>query len=156
VFKGTYNHRIDDKGRVPVPAGFRRLLEKEGAEAVVVTPLDQCVAVYPPAQWARLEAQLAALPPFAKASKALTRRLASQAVDCPIDVQGRILLPPALRDAAGLKREAVVIGVLDRFEIWDPEVWGTFLRETESLLDDVTLDTPWPVPRPDPASTGKP
>ena len=77
----------------------------------------------PPAEWARLEAQLAALPAFSKPVKALTRLLASRAADCELDVQGRILLPPSLRAAAGLGREAVVIGVLNRFEIWAPEAW---------------------------------
>ena len=60
VFKGTYRHRIDPKGRLPVPAVFRRALG--GEASVVVTLLDQCLAVYPPAEWARLETQLAALP----------------------------------------------------------------------------------------------
>ena len=97
VFKGTYHHRIDPKGRLPVPAAFRRALAEQGAGAVVVTLLDQCLAVYPPAEWARLEAQLASLPAFSRPVKALTRLLASRAGDCELDVQGRILLPPALR-----------------------------------------------------------
>ena len=79
--------------------------------------------------------------------KALTRLLASRAADCEIDGQGRILLPPALRAAAGLARDAVVIGVLNRFEVWAPEAWDGFLRESERLLDDVSLDVQWP-PRP--------
>ena len=82
--------------------------------------------------------------------KALTRRLASRAADCALDVQGRILLPPALRSAAGLGREAVVIGVLIRFEIWAPEVWDGFLADSERLLDDVALDLQWPVAPPPP------
>jgi MraZ protein len=144
VFKGTYHHRVDAKGRLPVPAAFRRLLGDEGL--VVVTLLDQCLAVYSPSEWARLEAQLAALPAFSKPVKALTRLLASRAADCEIDVQGRILLPPALRAAAGLGRDAVVVGVLNRFEVWSPEGWDAFVRESERLLDDVSLDIQWPLP----------
>jgi len=144
VFKGTYKLRIDGKGRLPVPATFRRALAGEGR--VVVTQLDQCLAVYPPAEWEKLEAQLAALPAFSKPVKALTRLLASRAADCEIDVQGRILLPPALREAASLARDAVVIGVLSRFEVWAPEVWDAFVRDSERLLDDVTLDIQWPPP----------
>ena len=100
VFKGTYRHRIDAEGPA---AGARRPSAGRSAAsaAVVVTLLDQCLAVYSPAEWARLEAQLAALPAFSKPVKALTRLLASRAADCEIDVQGRILLPPALRAAAG-------------------------------------------------------
>jgi len=151
VFKGTYNHRIDAKGRLPVPAAFRRQLGEPGL--VVVTLLDQCLAAYAPAEWERLEAQLAALPAFSKPVKALTRLLASRAADCEIDLQGRILLPPALRAAAGLGRDAVVVGVLNRFEVWSPEGWDAFVRESERLLDDVSLDVQWPLP---PAPPGGP
>lgn len=148
MFKGTYNLRIDPKGRVPVPAAFRRLLGSD--PRLVVTVLDQCLAAYPPSEWERLETQLRGLPAFSKPVKALTRLLASRAADCHLDVQGRILLPPALRAAAGLQREAVVVGVLDRFEIWAPATWGGFLQESERALDDVSLDVPWPLPRPAP------
>jgi len=127
-----------------VPAPFRRSLSQRGAERVVVTLLDQCLAAYAPQEWSKLEAQIAALPAFNRQVKALTRLLASRAADCDLDVQGRILVPPALRAAAGLGREAVVIGALTRFEIWAPASWETFLRESERLLDDVAFDTSWP------------
>jgi MraZ protein len=145
VFKGTYRYKIDPKGRLPVPAPFRKTLAQGGATTLVATVLDQCLAIYPPAEWERLETQLAALPAFSKPVKALSRLLASRASDCEMDVQGRIRLPPALRSAAGLGREAVVLGVLNRIEVWAPETWETFLRESERILDDVSLDVEWPV-----------
>jgi transcriptional regulator MraZ len=144
VFKGTYHHRIDLKGRLPVPAVFRRALGQDPA-AVVVTVLDQCLAAYPPAEWSRLEEQLRALPAFSKPAKALTRLLASRAVDCPLDVQGRILLPAPMRLAVHLEREALVIGVLTRFEVWAPERWEAFVAESEQILEDATLDVQWPL-----------
>lgn len=125
-----------------MPAAFRRALGK--ADGLVVTALDQCLAAYAPAEWAKLEAQLAALPAFSKPVKALTRLLASRAADCALDVQGRILIPAALRAAAGLKNDVVIIGVLNRFEIWAPEGWKAFLLESERLLDDVSFDLEWP------------
>lgn len=146
MFKGTYRHRIDSKGRLPVPAVFRRALAAEGRPSLVITQLDQCLAAYPPAEWARLEAQLRGLPAFSRPVKALTRLLTSRAADCELDAQGRILLPLLLRQAAGLGREATVVGVLNRIEVWAPETWDSFLRESERLLDDVSLDLQWPLP----------
>jgi MraZ protein len=146
VFKGTYRHRIDAKGRLPVPAAFRRLLAERRSRTVVVTLLDQCLAAYPPGEWSRLESQLQALPAFSRPVRALTRLLSSRAVDCELDVQGRILLPAPLRAAAKLGREAVVAGVLNRFEVWDPETWDAFLKESERVLDDASLDVQWPLP----------
>jgi MraZ protein len=151
VFRGTFEYRIDPKGRLPVPAPFRRALEKAGERALVVTLHDQCLAVYAETEWSRLEHQLLSLPPFAKATQALSRRLASQAADAKLDVQGRILLPPLLRRAAHLATDVTVIGVLNRFEVWAPDAWAGFLRDSETLLDDAALNAAWPAP----PSTGK-
>ena len=143
MFKGTYRHRLDPKGRLPVPSAFRRRLD---SGALVVTALDQCLAVYPAGEWTRLERQLAALPAFDRQVKALTRLLLSRACDCELDGQGRILLPASLRAAASLGGEAVLIGALSRFEVWSPAVWEQFLKDSERLLDDLTLDVRWPLP----------
>jgi MraZ protein len=137
---------MDGKGRLPVPAAFRRALGEAGGQGLIATPLDQCVAVYPSGEWQRLEAQLRQLPSFSREVKALTRLLTSRAVDCPLDVQGRILLPASLRQGARLAGEVVVVGVLDRFELWAPEGWDDFVRESERLLDDVSLGVQWPPP----------
>jgi MraZ protein len=154
VFKGTYRYRVDPKGRLPVPAPFRRRLAREGqAQGLVVTLLDECLAAYPPEEWARLESQLLGMPPFSRPVKALARVLASHAVDCEMDVQGRIRLPQLLRKAIGLETEAIVVGVVERFEIWAPDRWARFLRDSERLLDDVSLDVRWPRPHPAPADS---
>jgi len=132
-----------------VPAAFRRALADSGSSTLVVTPLDQCLAAYPLPEWTRLEQQLVQLPPFSGPAKALTRLVTSRAVDCDLDVQGRVLLPLGLRVAADLKGEAVIIGVLNRFEVWSPERWESFLADSERLLDDATLGVEWP-PSPKP------
>ncbi len=162
MLKGTYRHRIDGKGRLPVPAPFRRQLSPEDGEGFVVTLLDECLAVYPASQWARLESQLQALPAFNRSAKALVRLLASRANDAKLDVQGRILLPTSLRAEVSLERDAIVVGVLDRFEVWPPAAWDRFVRESERFLDDAGLDVAWPLPGPsrdtppDSSSTGQP
>jgi MraZ protein len=151
VFKGAYRHRIDPKGRLPVPAAFRKGLTEN---RVVLTRLDQCLAAYPPGEWQRVEDQLVALPSFNRQVKALTRLLTSRACDCALDTQGRILLPAALRAEAGLGREAIVVGVLNRLEIWSPEAWDQFVRDSERILDDVSLDVQWPLPPAPPTPEG--
>jgi len=143
VFKGTYRYRLDAKGRLPVPAPFRRRLAEAGAHGVVMTVLDECLAVYPPTEWEKLAAQLVALPAFSRPTKGLARLLASRAVDCELDRQGRILVPSTQRAAAGLGGEATVIGVVNRFEVWAPERWASFLRDSERLLDDAGLGLDW-------------
>ena len=128
----------------------------------MVTLLDECLAVYPASQWTLLESQLQALPAFKRSVKALVRLLTSRASDAKLDAQGRILLPAPLRAEVGLERDALVIGVLDRFEVWPPPAWDAFVRESERFLDDAGLDLAWPLPRPpqspssDPSSTGQP
>ncbi len=155
VFKGTYRYRLDGKGRLPVPPAFRRGLAAAGARGLVVTLLDECLAAYAPEEWERLETQLVSLPAFSKPVKGLTRLLASRATDCDLDAQGRILLPPALRSAAGLARDATVVGVLNRFEVWSPERWAAFLEGSARLLEDASLGVEWP-PAGAPRPQGKP
>ncbi len=150
MFKGTYRHRLDGKGRLPVPAALRRTLP--AGKALVLTSLDQCVGVYPAAEWQKLEAQLARLPAFDPKARALIRLLLSRAVDAELDVQGRVLVPQELRASTLLETDVVIVGTLNRFELWAPERWEAFLRESEGLLDDPTLQLDWP-PAP---STGKP
>ena len=146
MFKGTYHYRLDAKGRLPVPAPFRRVLAGEAGGGLVATLLDECLAVYPSREWQRLEARLVRLPAFSAPVKGLSRLLASRAADCALDGQGRIRLPPALRAAAGLGREATVIGVLNRFEVWVPERWSAFVESSERLLADASLGVDWPPP----------
>jgi MraZ protein len=77
-------------------------------------------------------------------------------VDCALDVQGRILLPAALRAPAGLAHEVVVVGVLNRFEVWAPETWSDFVRDSERMLEDVSLDVQWPILPPAPQAPSEP
>jgi MraZ protein len=144
VWKGTYLHRIDAKGRLPIPAPIRHSLQDSGHSRVVVARFDQCLAAFAPPEWGKLENDLLALSFFDPKARATQRLLTKDADDCEIDVQGRILLPPNLREGAGLERDAVVVGVLNRFEIWSPPAWDAFLSASESLLDTVSAGLQWP------------
>ena len=104
-FKGEYNHTVDAKGRLIVPAKFREAL---GETFVVTKGLDGCLFLYPNEEWAIIETKFRELPLTA---------------DCEVDKQGRILLPAVLRDFAAIGKEVVLVGVLNRVEIWSKERW---------------------------------
>lgn len=127
MFRGTFEHTVDDKGRVSVPARFRSYLEEMNDNRVVVTNFQidgfPCLDVYPYAAWSQLEDQLRSKPQFdPRVLKFITYYVAS-AHDCELDKQGRILLPATLREYAGLKREVVFASAIDKFRIWDRDNW---------------------------------
>ncbi|MGI6343594.1 MAG: division/cell wall cluster transcriptional repressor MraZ [Bacillota bacterium] len=131
---GEYQHSLDDKGRITIPS---RLREGLGERFVVTKGLDRCLFVYPLTEWESLEAKLRALP-FTRADvRAFVRLLFSGATECEMDRQGRILLPPNLRAHAGLERDAVVLGVSNRVEIWDRATWEEYNEQASAAYEQV-------------------
>lgn len=120
MFMGEYNHTIDAKGRLIVPSKFR---EKLGEEFVVTKGLDDCLFVYPLDEWAHIEEAFRKVPLTNKKARDFVRFFFAGAASCEVDKQGRILLPANLRAYAGLEKEIVSAGVLNRVEIWDKEKW---------------------------------
>ena len=116
MFLGEFSHNLDAKGRLFMPAKFREQLSET---FVVARSFDTCLAVYPPQKWNTLCEKIRALPEWK--SKKLARFLYPSACEAAPDAQGRILIPCALRDYAGLGKSAVVIGMGDYAEIWDPQ-----------------------------------
>ena len=129
MFMGEYSHSIDEKGRLIIPSKFRFEL---GETFVLTRGLDGCLCVYPQAEWNILESKLRALPLTNKNARTITRFLVSGAATCELDKQGRILVPAALREYAGLEKEVVVTGNLERIEIWDKAKW-----DENSSYDDM-------------------
>lgn len=120
MFKGEYNHTVDTKGRLIVPAKFREML---GDTFVVTKGLDGCLFVYPNDEWTNIENKFREIPLTTKDARKFSRFFFAGAADCEVDKQGRILIPSVLRDFAGLKKEVVLVGVLNRIEIWSKERW---------------------------------
>jgi len=113
-----------------MPARYReRLLESCGGRLVVTVDRDHCLLVYPLPEWEIIEEKLNALPSLNKQSRLLQRLLIGHATELDMDGQGRILLPVMLRDFAGLKKKAVLIGQGKKFEIWDEETWNESQEE---------------------------
>jgi transcriptional regulator MraZ len=132
---GEYEHTLDDKNRLTLPAKFRAAM----AGGVVLTRgLDSCVEGYTADDWNTLvERRLAGLDPFSRESRQLERYLYSGAVEAQPDKQGRVMLPPSLIEHAGLGREVVVIGMRGRIEIWDRAAWRAQLKEVMGSAEHV-------------------
>mgnify|MGYP000035221411 CR=1 FL=1 len=135
MFLGEYEHTIDDKNRLTLPARFREAF----AQGVVLTRgLDDCLDVYARDRWdALVEARLAPLDPFSREARDLKRFFFSAAADAELDKQGRVLVPPALIRHGRLGREVVVAGVHDHLEIWDRAAWYDNVTKVEGSADDV-------------------
>ncbi len=124
MFIGEYQHNLDEKGRLAVPAKFRQLLTKG---AVVTKGLDNCLFVYTKTEWAKLAEKLAQLPISKANTRAFGRLMLAGAMELEIDKQGRVVLPDYLRKYAGLTKKTIVAGLYNRIEIWNEETLKTKL-----------------------------
>jgi transcriptional regulator MraZ len=129
VFTGEFRHAIDGKGRVAVPARFRAEL---ATGAHVSRWIDNCVAVFPNAAWTELADRVSEQRYTDAGARAFSRFLFSGAFDVELDGQGRLVLPSALREFAGLKSEAVVVGAADHIELWAPARWAAVSADMSS------------------------
>lgn len=134
MFMGEYQHTIDDKGRLTIPAKFREAL---GPSFIVTRGLDQCLFVYPKAEWAVLEQKLKSLPLMKSDARAFTRFFFSGATECELDKQGRVNLPNMLISHAQLVKDCVVIGVSNRVEIWAKEQWEDYFSQSAQSFNEI-------------------
>lgn len=133
MFLGTYEPRLDDKGRLILPAKYREQLQ---GGLVMTRGQEHCLFVFPYAEFEAMQAQLRQAPLTSKEARSYLRVFLSGAVDEVPDKQGRITIPANLRTYAGLNRELSVIGTGNRIEIWDQEAWTHYLDEQESAFAD--------------------
>lgn len=135
MFRGRFEHTIDTKGRLSIPSRFREVLATRFDERLIITNFDNCLWCYPVSEWQMVEAKVASLPQFKDEVKALQRVFISAAVETPIDKAGRVLVPPTLRDYAGIEKNVILVGMTSRIEIWSKERWElVFQSAQESLL----------------------
>ncbi len=128
MFIGEYNHNLDNKGRVAVPAKFRKTIK---GGAVVTRGLDNCLFLYPKKEWQVIAEKLSKLPISQSKARAFARLMLAGAMDVDFDNQGRINLPEYLRKFASLKKKAIIAGLYDRLEIWDETNWNKFKTGAE-------------------------
>ncbi|AHV98388.1 division/cell wall cluster transcriptional repressor MraZ [Paenibacillus sp. 7124] len=134
MFMGEYQHSIDDKGRIIIPAKFRELL---GSSFVATRGLDSCLFVYPMDEWGIMEQKLKSLPLMKSDARAFSRFFFSGATECQWDKQGRVTLPSNLREYAKLDKECVILGVSNRVEIWNKELWEQYFGQSEESFNEI-------------------
>jgi MraZ protein len=135
MFLGEFVHTIDDKGRLTIPAKFRADL----ASGLVITRgLDRCLAIYPMGEWERLAERVSALPITDRRARAFRRLVFASASDAVPDKQGRMLIPPRLREYASLDGEVVVTGLDTYVEVWNPDSWADERERVE--VDDAEIE----------------
>lgn len=137
MFIGTYNHTLDEKGRLIIPSKFR---EELGSEFVITKGLDGCLFAYNNTEWKAFEDKLRALPVTSKDARNFQRYMLGGAGNVEIDKQGRVLIPANLRDHAKLDKDVVLLGVGTRIEIWDQATHeGNCPDDVDSIVENMSV-----------------
>ncbi len=124
MFRGSFEHSVDSKGRVSVPSKFRDIIaDRYDGRLVMAMDLDRCLTVYPLEEWEKLEEKIKTLPMMQKEVKDFMRFFFSTATECELDKQGRILISPAHRERAGITKNVMLVGIINKIEIWDAKAW---------------------------------
>ncbi len=140
LFKGVTYLNLDAKGRLAIPARQRERLAQMGDPRVVITADPQhCLLVYPQETWIEIERRLMKLPSFDPPSRALQRLLIGYANEVEPDAQGRVPLTGEQRDYAGLDKRVALVGIGNKFELWDEEAWRRTLQDAEQEFDMKSL-----------------
>lgn len=140
-FRGSYAHAFDSKGRVAIPVRFRDELQDAKDDRLVITrnfgEEFPCLDVYPHPAWLEFEAKIQQQERFDPKVARFRRFYFSEAQDCSVDRQGRILVSPRLREYAQLKRDVLFVSDFDKFQIWDPQIWEQVERkDRQALIED--------------------
>ncbi len=139
MFRGCYEHTIDEKGRLSIPARFREALETTFTPPLVLTRQKDCLVAYPSDEWRVLEAKINELPSFDPKVQAFRRFFYAPAQECSIDRAGRILVPPTLRSYAGLDRQVVLAGMGKAFEIWCKDRYDEAMKAVAEDFDQIAV-----------------
>jgi MraZ protein len=138
MFRGSFEHTLDGKGRLSIPVKFREVLLRKSDERIVITNFVvdgmKCLDVYPLDEWSRLEDEIRKKPKFDRKMLAFQNYYLGGASECIVDKQGRILIPPFLRKYAELKRDVVLVSALEKFRVWDLDAWKKIFSDAEEKL----------------------
>ncbi len=134
MFMGEYQHSLDEKGRLIIPARFR---EDLGELFIITRGLDHCLFVYPLSQWKILEEKIRELPTSHAETRSFVRMFFSGAVETNLDKQGRVVLPQHLREHARIQKDVYVIGVSSKVEIWAKDNWESYATQAQQSYEAI-------------------
>ncbi|UCG80114.1 MAG: division/cell wall cluster transcriptional repressor MraZ [Desulfobacterales bacterium] len=134
MFRGSSFHNLDPKGRLIIPARFRDVLKQSSVDGLMISMMDGALSCYTFEEWRKIEGRILDLSVKSEHMRRFRRIFIGGAHECILDKQGRILIPPSLRQHAGLKKEVILVGVLDHFEVWAKDIWA---QEDEKLQNDM-------------------
>ena len=138
MFYGEHEHTIDRKGRLIIPSRFREVMKEHYTDRFVVTRgLDRCLFLFPEDEWRTQEAKFRALSFTKQEARRFNRFYFSGASELTCDRQGRVLIPPYLKEYAGIKRDVMLVGVSNRIEIWDQEEWKKFYEQFKENYEQI-------------------
>jgi len=139
LFHGEYEHSLDKKGRLILPAKIREAAKSHYVEKFYMTRgLDSCIFVFAEDEWRTQETKFKSLPFTSREARRFNRMFFSGAVEVVPDGQGRILIPKFLKDYAGIRKDVVIAGVSNRIEIWDKDAWFKFYNETKDSFEETS------------------
>jgi MraZ protein len=137
MFRGSYEHTIDSKGRVSLPAQFRSLLPKDNERLVITNYIPSHLWAFTYESWIKLEEKLASFPLTDPDIRSFKHFFVAGAHDVSVDKLGRVLVPPRLREYAHLNKDVVFVGSITHIEIWDKETWKPTFTTSESSVEQV-------------------
>ncbi len=137
-FKGSYEYSVDNKGRINIPARLRRYVSLEANDTFVVTRgYEQCLFVYPLDEWNKLEQSIRELSATNPKHRFFMRTLLERATECQLDAQSRITIPKELLQFAGIENEVLILGVLERIEVWNPSGYREYQKSQSESYENV-------------------
>jgi len=137
-FKGSYEYSVDSKGRINIPARLRKYVSPEANDTFIVTRgYEQCLFVYPLDEWNKLEQSIRDLSPTNPKHRFFMRTLLERATESQLDGQSRIIIPKELLQFAGIENEVLILGVLERIEVWNPHIYKEYQKSQAESYENV-------------------
>lgn len=137
-FKGSYDYSVDSKGRINIPARLRKYVSPEANDTFVVTRgYETCLFVYPLDEWNKLEQSIRQLTPTNPQHRFFMRTLLERATECQLDGQSRITIPKELLQFASIENEVLILGVLERMEVWNPQIYRDYQASQSETYENV-------------------